>query len=172
MNPRQPTMGSSTAVTLLPQPSDIGELVDSLHDANSGPRRTVSAVAARAMEEMVELCLSAGLDSGGILATVVDALANQAMKQGYVQSRTVYPSEIFADKSPRALVSEMADVRLLLKDLEYVAMVQDQPDGAEKNVMQALQQAKLDGVLYLDRQGTMRRRKPHANDLGRTSLDL
>ena len=168
MSANPPNITTIPDGTWLPQPSDIGELVDSLNQADSSPRRTVAAVAARAMEEMVELCLSAGLNSGDILSSVADTLANQAMKQGYAQGYTVYPSEICADKTRRGLVGELADVRLLLKDLEYVAKVQGEPDTAEKNVLQELQQAKLDGTLYLDMQGTMRRRKPHVNGQGWT----
>lgn len=163
MNPIHPHPVTIKAGTALPQPGDIGELVNSLHEAQSGQRRTVAAVAARAMEEMVELCLSAGLDSGSILSCVADALANQAMKQGHAQRCTVYPSEIRADQSPGGLVGQVADVRLLLKDLVFVAKVQGQPEAAENNLMQALRRAKLDGDLYLDRQGTMRRRKSHVN---------
>ena len=151
----------SINTTGLPEPADIGRLVDSLGETPGGHRRKVADVAARALEEMVELCLATGLNSGAILSTVADALANQAIKQGHHQMRTVFPSEIAADTGPLEVAAEVADVRLTLKDLVWVAGNERVANAKERNIIPELLKARDAGDLYLDRAGTLRRRKAH-----------
>ncbi len=157
MNPPQ----SDVTEGRTPEASDIGKLVDSLDEPSMIRTRDVTAVAARAMEEMVELCLAAGLNSGAIMSAVVDALANQAIKQSHEFKRTVYPSEIDADTSIQELAGEVADVRLLLKDLLWVCGAEAEAHQAELRLMTKLLAAKTAGELYLDHSGTMRRKKAH-----------
>lgn len=91
--------------------ADVGSFVDSV----AGTIRSPAAVAGRALEEMVELCLAASLTSGQIMEHVADALHNQALKATVGAGITVFPSQLQA--SPHELAEECADVSLVLKDL-------------------------------------------------------
>jgi NTP pyrophosphatase (non-canonical NTP hydrolase) len=97
--------------------ADVGSFVDSV----AGTIRSPAAVAGRALEEMVELCLAASLTSGQIMEHVADALHNQALKATVGAGITVFPSQLQA--SPHELAEECADVSLVLKDLCHVAKI-------------------------------------------------
>lgn len=94
----------------------IGNFVDSV----AGNTRTPSAVAGRLLEEVVELCLAAGLSGGDIQMHVTDALHNQSLKASAKANKTVFPSKLAPCFNPEDLSEEIADVGIVLKDLVYV----------------------------------------------------
>lgn len=144
----------------VPTPGDIGQLVDRIPNLRD-TTRTPAAVAGRALGEMVELCLAAGMDSGAIFAQVADGLANKALKASASCGVTIFPSELPKSSSRTEIACETADVRLALKDLTYVSQTQLLADSAERECMASLLAAERTGNLYLDTMGTMRRRKAH-----------
>lgn len=95
----------------------IGGFIDSV----AGKVRTPAAVAGRLLEETVELGLAAGLGASEIMGHVADALHNQALKASQKAAKTVFPSQLVADRNE--LAEECADVSLVLKDLCWVASV-------------------------------------------------
>jgi hypothetical protein len=103
------------------EPKDIGEFVDKLSDASNTPRRTVSAVAGRFLEEAVELCLASGLDPDKIMAHVMDSIHNQCVKARV--DKVIYPSQFKQTYDHEEFTGELADCHLLLKDLEYISKV-------------------------------------------------
>lgn len=107
------------------------EVVGTFVDSIAGPSRTAAAVAGRLLEETVELCLATGLTAGQAMAHVADALHNQALKASVTAGRTVFPSQMQADRSEVA--EECADVSLMLKDLCYVAQVDLADEEARKH---------------------------------------
>lgn len=112
-----------------PTPQEVGRFIDGV----AGKVRTPAVVAGRALEEMVELVLAAGLSPGEIMGHVIDSLHNQALKATSVSARTVFPSELVADRQDHAeLAEECADVCILIKDLCYVAGIDLDPVEAAK----------------------------------------
>lgn len=108
----------------MPTKEVVGKFVDSI--AANVPhiqRRTPEGVSGRLLEEVVELCLATGMYPKDIMCHVMDSIHNQASKLGRRQGRVVYPSfyreEPFAD----SIAEEIADCGILLKDLAYVAGV-------------------------------------------------
>lgn len=103
-------------------PSMDSQVVGAFIDSVAGPQRTPAAVAARLLEEVVELCLAAGCDAGTIFAHVADSLHNQCLKAGERMGRTVFPTRIDAADAAE-IGPEAADVSVLLKDLCHVARI-------------------------------------------------
>lgn len=111
---------------MTPTPTTIGRFVDEI----AGKTRTPAAVAGRALEEMVELASAAGLSASEILAHVSDSLHNQALKASSATGKTVFPSQV--QGNPAEMAEECADVRILIKDLCYVAGIDPDPVEASK----------------------------------------
>lgn len=106
---------------------DIGAFVDSV----AGKVRTPASVSGRLLEEVVELCLAAGLNAGQVMAHVADALHNQSLKASKGADRTVFPSQLAGDSSE--LAEECADVGLLLKDLCWVSKIDQDAEEVKKH---------------------------------------
>jgi len=122
--------------------AEVGLFVDHVWANSSQPYRSKAAVAHRALEEMVEVCLAAGVSPGGIYTAVTDSLANQALKQSKKDGRTVYPSQLSAEVDIKELREEIADVRLVLLDLQYLvdnAASKDQ-DNVEREKWESFKQ--------------------------------
>lgn len=105
-------------------PQTVGEFVDSISGAAGVTRRTPQAVAGRLMEEVVELCLAAGLNPDKIMSHVMDSLHNQCVKAQRAchepAPSVVYPSRMFVRLDREELAEEMADCSLVMKDLAYL----------------------------------------------------
>jgi hypothetical protein len=140
------------------RPSNVGVFIDSVNvNYPDIPRRTPGAIALRALEECVELCLTTGNNTAVIMAVIVDALANQAMKATLDSDRTVFPSELYEEWNSKEVGGEVADVMLCLRDLEYVANVDGEFHMHRK--LELLRAVKDD--LYMSPAGTIRKRKAH-----------
>lgn len=99
--------------------TEIGTFIDQV----AGQKRKPSDVAGRLIEEVTELCLSAGLTAGDIMAHVVDALHNQALKASK-DGDTVFPSALHTQSDQDdGIPGECADVSIVLKDFCHVAQV-------------------------------------------------
>jgi hypothetical protein len=142
------------------RPDDIGLFVDFIGTRFDVPRRTPQAIAMRALEECVELCLATGAHPGAIHLVVGDSLANQALKASRVTGKTVFPSEVSEEYDAKEVGGEAADVLLCLRDLEYVAGVDVEHHAHRKfNLLRAAQDE-----LYMSPSGTVRKRKPHVTE--------
>jgi hypothetical protein len=100
----------------VPTVLEVGRFVDKIARNN---RRNPQRIAQRALEEMVEVCFSTGLEVGQIYASVSDAIHNQCLKQSAFWSRTVFPSQFRDRYDPNEVQKEVADLRLVLLDLLY-----------------------------------------------------
>lgn len=141
-------------------PEMIGTFVDSVPGAitEAGRVRTTQGLAARALDEMVELALAAGLSPGEILCAVGDSLHNQALKASRKQGRTVFPSELTQDPCPEEMASELAGTITVLKDFAYVGRINvPLAEAAHWNSLNARPRA----AFYADSRGTLRLSKPH-----------
>jgi hypothetical protein len=140
------------------KPSDVGLFIDSVNTKFPAiPRRRPQAIAMRALEECVELCLATGAHPGAILLVVGDSLANQAMKASQARGTTVFPSEVEEEWDSKEVGGEIADVLLCLRDLEYVANVDGEFHAHRKfNLLRA-----AEPDLYMSPSGTVRKRKSH-----------
>ena len=74
----------------------------------------------RILEECTELALAFNMKPADIMMHVVDALANEARKQGNETGKYTFPSEIFCDCYGQA--QELADVMLWLDYLIELAV--------------------------------------------------
>jgi hypothetical protein len=101
----------------------IGTFVDKISSEAGVPQRTAPAVAGRLIEEVVELCLAAGLGPDKIMSHVMDSIHNQVGKAGRRAGRVIYPSQYKEDATIEELGEEMADCSLVLKDLAYITGV-------------------------------------------------
>jgi NTP pyrophosphatase (non-canonical NTP hydrolase) len=113
-----------------PDSTTVGRFIDSKTVGHT--QRTPQAVAGRLIEETVELALVVGVKSGKIFDHVADSLANQAIKASMSNRHTMFPSQLNDDyvaptEGTDAVVlhdiniaGEVADVRLVLKDLLHV----------------------------------------------------
>lgn len=141
-------------------PEMIGRFVDSVPGAvtASGRVRTTKDLVARALDEMVELALAAGLSPGEIHCAVGDSLHNQALKASRKQGMTVFPSELTQHPCPVEMASELAGTMSVLKDFAYVGRI-DLPlaETVHWNTLHARPRA----AFYADARGTIRLSKPH-----------
>lgn len=104
----------------VPTSQVVGRFVDGI----AGRTRSPATVAGRALEEMVELALAAGLSAGEVMGHVMDSLHNQALKETCASKKTVFPSGLAGGQLDiAALAEECADVHLLIKDLCYVSEI-------------------------------------------------
>jgi NTP pyrophosphatase (non-canonical NTP hydrolase) len=142
------------------RPEDIGLFIDSVGARFEHiERRTPAAIARRALEECVELCLATGVDAGALMATVVDSLANQSMKASRAAGHAVFPSELREEYDLKEVAGEAADVLLCLRDLEYVAKVDAEFQAHKKfSLLRSADQ------LYMSPAGTVRKVKAHIKD--------
>jgi len=113
---------------------DIGSFVDSI----AGKVRTPSAVAGRLLEEVVELCLAAGMKSGDIYGHVTDALHNQCLKESERTGKTIFPSQLVAkfasaEDQFKEMAEESADVGLVHKDFCHVAHINQEHEENTKH---------------------------------------
>lgn len=98
------------------------EEVGSFIDKQAGKNRDSKTIAKRLLEETVELCRAAGIESGDIFMTVTDALHNQALKSSYTKDETIFPS-IDGKGISGDLTDEVADVSIVLKDLIWISKI-------------------------------------------------
>ena len=96
------------------------EVVGNFIDGVAGKIRTPATVAGRLMEEAVELCLAAGLEPNDIMGHVTDSIFNQCSKISVAEDKTCFPSRHGNRYNAEELGEEMADVQLLLRDLEHI----------------------------------------------------
>jgi NTP pyrophosphatase (non-canonical NTP hydrolase) len=137
---------------------DIGLFIDSVGTRFEHiERRTPASVAARMLEECVELCLATGVHPGGILLVVGDSLANQALKASHETGNTVFPSEVSEEYDPKEVAGEAADVLLCIRDLEWVAKI-DADFQAHKKFDRLRSNERM---LVMTGNGTIRKQKPH-----------
>lgn len=130
--------------------TEVGEFVDSV----AGKVRTPRDVIARLIEEAAELGLAAGMSPADILIHVTDSIHNQCLKESS-ETCTVFPSKMEVQYDHDAVAEEMADVRLVLKDLEYVSQV-------NLTVAVATKWAKFTKKdFYVADSGVIYARKPH-----------
>lgn len=123
-----------------------------------GRVRTPRALAARALDEMVELALAAGMSPGDIYAAVGDSLHNQALKASRTRGCTVFPSELAQAPNCSEMASELAGTMTVLKDFAFVGGI-DLP-RAEHAHWTALNTHPR-SEYYADSVGTLRLSKPH-----------
>jgi NTP pyrophosphatase (non-canonical NTP hydrolase) len=107
-------------------PDDVGQFVDRVAGQVDVPRRTVTTVAGRFLEEAVELCLAAGLDPTQIMGHVMDSIHNQCAKRGRAAAAegkypVVYPSQYGATVDMKELGEELADCSLVMKDIVFLS---------------------------------------------------
>lgn len=125
-------------------------------------RRTIPSVVGRALEECVELCLAAGVDTGAIYSHVTDSLYNQYVKHSKAQGRLIYPSTLVSPNPALYLnniAEESADVIIRLMDVAHVANV-DIPAAYERKLHEF--EYKVDsGAFYTDDRGNLYVHKPH-----------
>lgn len=131
-------------------PNAIGEFVDrvSAQEPNA-EYRTPEAVAGRFLEEAVELCLATGMTPVKLMAHVMDAIHNQCSKAGRRAERVIYPSYYTQPVDDVEIAEEMADCRLLLKDLEYITGLD--VDAAEQMKWDKFTKRRF----YVSEQGTL-----------------
>jgi hypothetical protein len=112
-------------------PEVVGEFIDSVAGQTDIPRRTVTTVAGRFIEEAVELGLAAGLSPTDIMAHVMDSIHNQCVKTAKNLPAgsypVVYPSQyntyapLNLNTPERELAEEVADCTLVLRDLIFLS---------------------------------------------------
>lgn len=131
-------------------PHDIGLFVDSVsvQEPNS-LYRTPAAVAGRLIEEVVELCLATGASSQAIMGHVMDAIHNQCSKAGRKEGQVVYPTHYHQEIDDAEVAEEMADCRIILKDLEYITGLD--VDAAEAVKWERFTQRRF----YVSEEGTL-----------------
>lgn len=103
-------------------PEEIGALVDRIA---SNTDRSAARVSLRLLEECVELCLASGASGREIMASLSDALYNQALKVTATSTVTVFPSQLLCSSDKAEMSKELADVRLVMADLMYVSTVDE-----------------------------------------------
>jgi hypothetical protein len=104
----------------------FGPWIDHVTDTTADEPRDLQTVMGRALEEMVEGCLSAGLTYGKIMGHVADAWHNQCLKESRKADRTVWPSQLQdTSGSIDELAGELADIRLTLVDVMWLARVSE-----------------------------------------------
>lgn len=131
-------------------PQIIGEFVDRVSAQQvEATYRTPEAVSGRFLEEAVELCLATGMSPVKLMAHVMDAIHNQCGKAGRREGRVIYPSYYHQAPDPQEIAEEMADCRLLLKDLEYITGLD--VDAAEAEKWDKFTQRRF----YVSEQGTL-----------------
>lgn len=145
---------------MVPQSQDVdrylGELLQSMTPPQ--PQPGITAIALRALDEMVEVCLAAEAIPADILSVVMDALANQALKASERQGRTIFPSELRETLEPRELGAEMAGTIAVLKHLAGRVGIDLPAAEAEHWIgLQAIPRERF----YTDKRGTLRQRKSH-----------
>lgn len=79
------------------------------------PHRT----AGRLLEEAVELCLATGETGDNILLRVADALVNEARKKRDRTGELVFFQDVWLDRDKDEILTEIADVQLLLDYLKF-----------------------------------------------------
>ena len=82
-------------------------------------RRDPRRIATRVLEEVVELVLASGATTQSVWSAVADSIHNQALKAS-TTGRTVFPSQLVEVYDRRSILKEIADVRLVLLDLQHV----------------------------------------------------
>lgn len=97
---------------------EVGQFINS-KTTNARRQRSPLDVTGRLINEVTELALIMGLSAGDIHAQVTDSLANQASKLSYEEDRTILPSKLPEEGSYTEALREIADVRMVLKDLVY-----------------------------------------------------
>jgi hypothetical protein len=110
---------------LPPTSQEVGKFVD--EQTAGSPRRDPAAVVGRAIEELVETALEIGVPVGQIFNHVIDSVHNQSLKLSRELDKTVFPSEFADNKIIRRaeIATEIADTRLVLKDLQYILEIDD-----------------------------------------------
>jgi hypothetical protein len=154
----QSNQAGAARLNRTPTPRDVGEFIEQLHNANPHrvARPSAGAVAARCLDEMVEVCLAAGLSAGDIYAAVGDSLANQASKVSHARGATCVPSNVRGD--PAELGEEIAGTCLVLKHLAFCC-------GVDWDRAETEHWAKFTGIepsrFYTDAAGSLRVTKAH-----------
>ena len=140
--------------------TEIGKLADSVKGSE---KRTSISVAGRTMEEMVELCLAAGMTTGEIYEHVNDAIFNQFLKSSRTRGDIHYPSEPMMDVDLEhrtdLIADEIADVSIMLQDLAHVSNVNI--DHAVAFKTQIFKDKIESGQFYANSSGNLYVRKPH-----------
>jgi hypothetical protein len=103
-------------------PNQIGKLVDKITENNN---RSPIVIFQRVIEEMLELGLELGASAEHMYQAINDSVHNQCLKHSKVVGHTVFPSQLPTRYSHSDVIKEMADIRLVMKDLMYVCCVRE-----------------------------------------------
>lgn len=122
-------------------------------------KRTVAGVAGRLLEEVVELCLAAGLTTEQIYGHATDSIYNQYVKVSKASGGILYPSSYRFQFNKEELAGEIGDVRVMLEDVAYRAGLSC--DFCYEDRKLAFYQKVKDGRFYANEKGLLYVRKPH-----------
>lgn len=136
--------------------SCIGEATDTVLGAD---KRTVAGVAGRLLEEVVELCLAAGLSTEQIYGHATDSIYNQYVKLSKNSGAIQYPSAYKFQFSKEDLAGEIGDVRVMLEDVAHRAGLN--ADLCFEDRKLAFFQKVKEGRFYANNKGLLYVRKPH-----------
>lgn len=136
--------------------ASIGKATDQVPGSE---KRTVASVAGRLLEEVVELCLAAGLTTEQIYGHATDSIYNQYVKVSKASGGILYPSSYRFQFNKEELAGEIGDVRVMLEDVAYRAGLSC--DFCYEDRKLAFYQKVKDGRFYANEKGLLYVRKPH-----------
>lgn len=136
--------------------ASIGKATDKVPGSE---KRTVASVSGRLLEEVVELCLAAGLTTEQIYGHVTDSVYNQYVKVSKNSGAIQYPSSYKFTPNMAELAGEIGDVRVMLEDVAYRAGLDC--NGCFEDRKAAFFEKVSDGRFYANEKGLLYVRKPH-----------